>query len=717
MFDIKNIIEFFKEKKNLIFNISLFIIAYFLIVYFLPIERKFRYEFQKGRPWQHEDLIAPFDFPIYKLPEEIQAEKDSILHNIKPYFIYDPTVEQKMLSQLTIDYDQAWQNYYKQDSALRATDYSYRHQVPIPRKKRFDYYYTLIEKKLHTIYQKGIFDMAEVYDLLPKNLDNAMIVIYRDDIAKTYSINEVYNLKSAYETLEKYLDQLKKLYPHDAYIIQFFHNLNLNSYIKANLIYSQKKTEELKQKALASISETMGFVQAGQRIIYKGEVVDLQKYRILMSLKREYEQANLLGSRSFLIFGSAIVVLMLMLTFVLFVYNYKPDILKNPRQVSLLLLLITLVVIGASYVVKNNTFNVYILPFAIVPVIVKVFYDERMALFVHLTIIFIIGFYAPNSFEFIILQFVSGYAAIFSLSKLSRRGQLYISSAGVFVALSILYLGIGLIQEGSFQNIRWQYFLYFGINSMLVLLAYPLIYAFEKIFGFISDMTLIELSNTNNPLLRRLSLKAPGTFQHSLQVANLAESAANVIGANSLLVRVGALYHDIGKLYAPLFFIENQISGINPHNKLEFEQSANIILRHVPEGVALAQKYHLPSQVVDFIRTHHGTTVVQYFYRQYIKKYPERIEEIDKFRYKGPRPFSKETAILMMADSLEAASRAMKNIDKEKIDKLVEDIITSQINQKQFINTDLTFKEITILKEHFKQMLLSIYHPRIEYPK
>jgi len=506
--------------------------------------------------------------------------------------------------------------------------------------------------------------------------------------------------------------------PKDKYVIEFFRNMNLSNFILPNLKFDLQRTEQLKKQALDGISETIGFVQAGERIIYKGELVDANKYRILLSLKREYESGGVFSDSAFLIIlGYIIVIIFLLITLILFIYNYQPKILSNYRKGSMILILLTIFIVATSIVEKNNYVNLYVIPFAIVPVVIKVFFDERMALFVHLTMIFIIGFMAPNSFEFVILQFVSGYAAIFSLSTLSRRGQLYVSSAGVFLALSVLYLGIALTQEGNLSNIRWNYFAYFGISSFLVLLAYPLIYAFERIFGFISDMTLIELSNTNHKLLRQLAMKAPGTFQHSLQVANLAESAANKIGANSLLVRTGALYHDIGKLYAPIFFTENQISGINPHDNLPFEESAKIIINHVSEGVALAQKNKLPQQIIDFIRTHHGTTTVQYFYKNYIKKYPDRKEDIEKFTYPGPRPFSKETAILMMADSLEAASRSIKDINKEKIDQLVEDIINKQMEQKQFVNTDLTFREITTLKEFFKELLLNIYHMRIEYPK
>ncbi len=714
---IKKFSNFIKKYREIILNIIIFLASYFVIINFLPQERRFRYEFQKGKPWQHEDLIASFDFPVYKLPEEIQRERDSIENSVKPYFVYNENVETQVISSLINEYEIQWKHYLKQDSSLRVNDYNYRRSVPRPRKERFDWYFKKLQKILHVIYDKGLYDPADLQQITSSPEKVTLIVIYRDKIAKTYSIDEVYSLKAAYEFIQKYFDQWVKQNPRDAYIVNFFRNMDLQKYLRPNMILDEQKTQMLKETALANISETIGFVQAGERIISKGEVVDLQKYRILMSLKKEYEKTNLLASKTFLLLGNAVIVFILLLTLGLFIYNYKPLILSNFRQTSFLILLITLVIPSFSYVIRSNLFNVYIFPLAIVPIIIKAFFDERMALFVHLTIVFIIGFYAPNSFEFVILQFVSGYAAIFSLSQLSRRGQLYASSAGVFLALSILYLGIGLTQEGSLKSINWQYFIYFAVDAVLLLLAYPLIYIFEKLFGFISDMTLIELANTNNKLLRELAMKAPGTFHHSLQVSNLAEAAANKIRANSLLVRVGALYHDIGKLHAPLYFIENQIHGINPHDNLDFKESAQIILQHVTKGVELAKKHNLPKQIIDFISTHHGTTVIQYFYKMYIKKYPEKEGELAEFTYPGPKPFSKETAIVMMADSIEAASRSIKEINKEKIDELVENIINYQMSLGQYENTDLTFQEIFILKQLFKKLLLNIYHARIEYPK
>ena len=709
--------QIFNKYSKQIYSLILFIIAYLIIINILPQERKFRYEIQKGKPWQHEDLIATFDFPIYKLADEIERERDSIEKHIKPYFIYEESVEKQVITRFIRDYEIEWLNYLKQDSVLRANDYNYRMSVPKPKRILFNYYFKELQKILHNVYNRGVYDFFDIQKITSDPSQITLLVIYRDGIAKTYSLSEVYSLKSGYEYLIKNLDKWREKEPKNSYIINFFRNMNLNQYIEPNLRLDQHKTNLLKQSALYSISETIGFVQAGEKIISKGEVVDFKKYRILMSLKKEYEKSNLLGSKNFLFLGNAIVVFILLLTFILFIYNYKPLILSSPKDVSFFLVLLVLNIVLFSYIIRTNIFNIYIFPLAIVPVIVKVFFDERLALYMHLTIVFIIGFYAPNSFEFVILQFVSGYAAIFSLSQLSRRGQLYTSAIAVFLALSILYLGIGLTQEGSLNSLNWKYFIYFGVNVLLLLLAYPLIYIFEKLFGFLSDLSLLELANTNNKLLRELSMKAPGTFHHSLQVANIAEGAANKVNANALLVRVGALYHDIGKLYAPLFFIENQVFGYNPHDKLDFKESAKVILKHVSKGEELAKKYKLPNQIIDFIRTHHGTMVIQYFYKLYIKKYPDKEDDLKDFVYPGPKPFSKEMAILMMADSIEAASRSIKNIDQQKIDSLVDSIIDNQLDSRQFDNSDLTFQQISILRKYFKDILIRLYHARIEYPK
>ncbi len=373
-------------------------------------------------------------------------------------------------------------------------------------------------------------------------------------------------------------------------------------------------------------------------------------------------------------------------------------------------------VLVASTTFKFNLVSIYLLPFAILPIILKTFYDSRLALFIHIITILLIGFFAPNSFEFVFLNVVAGMVAIISLTNVYRRSKLVVTSLYVIAAYSVIYLGIALVQEGNLASIEWKYFRLFGVNGILVMISYPLIYMFEKTFGFMSDATLMELSDTNQPLLRKLAEVAPGTFQHSLQVANLAEDAVFQVGGNPLLVRAGALYHDIGKMEEPLYYIENQTSSINPHDNLEFEQSARIIIDHVRKGVDLAKKNKLPEAIIDFIRTHHGTTTVQYFYRSYLRKYPEADVDVRKFSYPGPRPGSRETAIVMMADSVEAASRSLKEITENTLDKLVDSIIGNQMREEQYNDAQITFKEITTIREVFKRRLRNIYHARISYP-
>ncbi|MFP4019745.1 MAG: HD family phosphohydrolase, partial [Bacteroidales bacterium] len=371
----------------------------------------------------------------------------------------------------------------------------------------------------------------------------------------------------------------------------------------------------------------------------------------------------------------------------------------------------------SSLTIRLNPDLVYLIPFAILAIIIRSFYDARLALFIHIITVLLVGFYAPSSFNFIFLNFIAGIVAIFSLTSLSRRGKLFLSATLVILSYAFVYFGIAITQEGNLQNINWMNFAYFGINGAIVLSSYPLIYVFEKIFGFVSDVTLMELSDTNQPLLRRLSERAPGTFQHSLQVANLAETAVFQIGGNTLLVRTGALYHDIGKMDNPIYFIENQSPDFNPHEQIDSEESAKIIIGHVKKGVEIASKYKLPAQIVDFIRTHHGTTKVQYFYKKYIQNTED--EEIDdaQFTYPGPKPFSKEMAVLMMADSVEAASRSYTKLNEKIINNLVDTIIDGQLNAGQFENVDVTFRDITIIKGIFKKKLQNFYHARIKYPK
>jgi hypothetical protein len=707
-------LNFITKNKKKFHKYLIFISAFLLIFLTFQKERKFRFEFQKGTPWEHDDLFAPFDFPVYKLDNEIQKEIDSIYNNKKISFIYDKQIEEEQLKKLNNAFEQEWKKTLKLDSIQRKTDRNYRRK-PKPNKYIFEKYYKKLIGYLDFVYQKGIFDPSKI--LKYTNKSNYKLVFQKNKFVNTYTRDQVFSLKSAFEYVNNKLNDEISKSPEKDKLSKFFDDLEINQFISQNLFFNKQKTEEYTNLALENISKTRGFIQAGELIISKGEIITLDKYRILLSLKNYYEYAQ--GSYSLLLIrlGNAIVVLLLLLMLTLYLHNNKKDIFDNSSSFLFIFLLLVIFVDFSNLVMRLNLFSIYIFPIALLPLIIKTFFDERLALYVLLTSIILIGFNAANGFEFIVIQFIGGFFAIFGISHLNRRGQLYISAISAFVSMSIIYFAIAIIQEASLKNIDWINFLYFAIYGLLLLSAYPLIYLFEKIFGMVSDLTLLELSNTNHALLQKLAHKAPGTFQHSLQVANMAEAAANKIGANSLLVRVGALYHDIGKTKAPAFFIENQVTGYNPHDQIDFDQSAQIIIGHVTNGIALATKHNLPQQITDFIRTHHGTTQVQYFYKNYIKKYPEKKDEIDKFTYPGPKPFSKETVILMMADSLEAASRSLKEINKEKIQELVDRIIEYQMNARQYDEANITFKEINTLKQLFKDLLINIYHARIEYPK
>ena len=452
--------------------------------------------------------------------------------------------------------------------------------------------------------------------------------------------------------------------------------------------------------------------------MFPGEVVDNKTYQILESLKRAYEQR--LGGDyqySIILLGQIIFVFAAIFVLYLFLYHFRFEILQDSLKTVFILLLVILMVSVSSITVKIRPEALYIIPFAILPIIIRSFYDARLALFIHIIAIMLIGSFVPSSFEFVFLNFIAGIVAIFSLTSLSRRGKLFLSAAMVVLSYIFVYFGLSITQEGNIEGVDWVNVGYFGINGALVLASYPLIFIFEKTFGFLSDVTLMELSDTNQPLLRRLSEQAPGTFQHSLQVASLAEAAAYQTGSNTLLVRTGALYHDIGKMENPFYFIENQNTDFNPHQQLSFRESAKLIINHVKKGVEYAYKFKLPGPIVDFIRTHHGTTKVHYFYKKYLQEYNEDEVDEAEFTYSGPKPFSKEMAVLMMADAVEAASRSYNVLDEKTINSLVDNIIDSQLNSGQFENVDITFREITIIRGIFKKKLQNFYHARIQYPK
>lgn len=705
----KRFFSYLKKNYKYIFRAFLFILTIAIIVYIFPREGKFRYEFQKGKPWLHENLFAPFDFPIYKSDKQLEAEKDSILKSYNPYFQLDSSIFITERTKLLNYYNDKLEEFIKIKEEDEHSGFNkYRKRIF---KKNADLFLTRALSILHEIYSIGIVDLNGAAEDV-ENYDN--IIVLKDKLAENYAIKTLLTQKTAYENLTKsinaYLDSNKRFirYP------EFYKNFNIFEYVLPNINYDKNTSETVKNDLLTNVSLTKGMVQSGEKIISQGEIIDHRLHRILESLK--YESENRLGTGYFseiILLGQIIFVFACVGVLFLFLLNFRSDILKHSLKTTFILMLVLVIVIISRFTISY----LYIVPFALIPIIIKTFYDARLALFIHFVTILLVGFIAPNGFEFIFLSFIAGIVAIFSLTNLYRRGKLFLSAVLVFFSYSFVYFGLVITQEGNFSGIDLQNFVYFALNGGLVLLAYPLIYIFEKTFGFLSDLTLMELSDTNQKLLRDLAEKAPGTFQHSMQVANLAEEAIHKIGGNPLLVRTGALYHDIGKMNNPIYFIENQRTGFNPHDTHEFDESANIIISHVKDGVELAKKHSLPDPLIDFIQTHHGTTKVQYFYRSYIKKFPDKDVDVNMFTYPGSKPFSKETAVLMMADSVEAASRSLSKIDEETISNLVDNIITDQMNEGQFDNVDINFKDITNIKDVFKDKLRNIYHARIKYPK
>jgi len=713
----KKALQFIRENKKVILRIIIILCSVTFLVYLFPREGKFKYEYQRGRPWMHEDLIAPHDFPIHKLENEITSERDSILREFKPYFRYDSVLVINQLNRFYEIFNEVWKTHLEEEYGIteELNEARWRDRQLLETEER---YKSFASKLLEFVYSKGIVGVQDVLE----RVDNQQlsIVLMKGKIAEEYDYSEVFTQKSAYEYMVNAVNSMKleDMREGEERTLEFFRKLNLNEFIEPNLTYDEETSNTVKESLIGEISLTQGMVQMGERIISRGEVVSHQKFRILESLRQEYETRMGYSSNYLLIIAGQIILLFIsILVLFLFLYHFRNEIYQDNLKSVFILFLLVLFVFIASMILKTRAVSIFLVPFAIVPIIIRTFYDARLALFIHMITLMIIGFLVPNAFEFVFLNIIAGIVALFSLTNIYRRGKLFLTAVLIFVSYGFVYFGMAIIQEGNFSSIEWIDYAWFAGNSGLILLSYPLIFVFEKTFGFLSDATLMELSDTNQPLLRKLAEKAPGSFQHSLQVSNLAEEAIRVIGGNPLLVRTGALYHDIGKMENPIYFIENQRDGYNPHDALEFDASAEIIIGHVQKGVEMAKKHKLPSQIIDFIQTHHGTTKVQYFYRSYIKKFPEGEVDPKRFSYPGPKPFSNETAVLMMADSVEASSRSLKSYSQETIDELVDAIIDYQVKESQFYDSPITFKNIDAIKQVFKKRLANIYHTRIEYPK
>jgi putative nucleotidyltransferase with HDIG domain len=488
--------------------------------------------------------------------------------------------------------------------------------------------------------------------------------------------------------------------------------------LSPNLIYDKLRTEKARHELIDGISDSKGMVAEGERIISKGEMIDLDKYRKIESLKREYlNSMENSANRYLFLIGRIIIALFAFTIIYLFIKRFREYVLESRKKTFFILLLMVFFIFITDIVHNLSDINIYLIPFIIVPILITTFYETRLALFVHLITILLAAFYAPNSFEFIFIQFFAGIIAIIGLKKIQKRSQFFSATLLAVLSYFVLYFGFAINQEGNVKSIEWINFAWFAGNGILVLLSFPMVYVFEKTFNFVSEISLLELSDTNQKLLRELAEKAPGTFQHSMQVANLAEEVIRIIGGNAMLARTGALYHDIGKLSNPQYFTENQVSGMNPHSSLPYTESAAIIINHVTSGYEMAKKAKLPASIIDFILTHHGTTKTEYFYRLYKKENPDDEFAAEKFSYPGPKPTTKETAVLMMSDSIEAASRSLKQYDKQTISDLVESMIDFQIKEKQYDNASITFAEINEAKKIIKNKLNNIYHARIEYPK
>lgn len=654
-------------------------------MFFLPKGGKFKYEFQKGKPWQFENLYAPFDFSIQKTDSEIAKEKQVIESNQLPYYRYDQAEVEKVTEQFEQKFEDKWGN-----TSLRENQ-----------KKRLKYFSKVI---LDSVYAKGILQNNG------KQVQRSFIFLVKNNEASKVRVSDFFRVSEINDLIGRVLtDNNLSVFEKDTQSLFF-------DIIAPNVSFDNNLTQKARNEALSKLSYTRGTIDQGRLIIAKGEVVEAENLKILESLKSEYESELWTANNYYyILIGYTVLVALVLIMLFLFLKKYRRTVYENNVKVTFIFFNILLMVFITTIVIKYNDQLVFVVPLCILPLILKTFFDARLGLFVHVLTILILGFVVPNSFEYIFLQIITGIVTILTVSELYKRANLFVSVGQITLIYVIGYLAFHTIHEGDLSDIEWYTLGLFLLNGMITLFVQPLIYIYEKLFGLVSDVSLLELSDTNSKLLKELSNKAPGTFHHSLQVANLAEAAANEIGANAMLVRVGALYHDIGKMNEPTYFTENQVTNVNPHDELSPKDSARIIINHVIKGIEIARKNNLPDRIIDFIRSHHGTTLVFYFYKKQ-KELDDDVNEED-FRYPGPLPFSRETAILMMADSVEAASKSLKNPTFLIIDEFVDKIISGQMKANQFLNADITFKEIETIKKIFKQKLINIYHLRVEYPE
>ena len=686
MSKIKTIIEKIRHSYYGIMKVLAFILALAIVVLLMPRNVKFKYEYQKMRPWPHETLYAPFNFPIYKSDETVRKEKEEALKNVEPIFTFDVQGTENGREQLIKDFDSQW----------------------IDSIGDKDYYETLVLDIYDNIENKGIV----VKNNFTSNFKgDETVVVLRNKVQTKCQYEDFYTMSTALSYIQSQIDSIS-----DYNTMQLINNLLHNS-LRSNVVYSENMTKQAEKMAVDNIMLTFGMVQKDELIIMEGEIVTEEKYQIISSLQREYADitANNFFSRNYMFYGQLLLVSMVFLALYFTLRMLRPDIFEQLRYINLILLLMLLLIVPSFLLLKYAPSLIYLMPVAIMAMLLMTFFDARISIIVQVMTLIIISLAVPNPFQYFFVQLLVSFIAIFSMTKRTRRASYFGTSMAVFVTYLLVYTGMTLIFDGDFDSFSLRTVVIYAGNAFFTMLALPLAFLFERVFGFVTDLSLLELSNTNSPLLRKLASEAPGTFQHVMQVADLCEEVIYNIGGNALLVRTGAMYHDIGKTRNPFYFIENQNGKYNPHDDVSNAESAQIIISHVIDGIEICREYHIPEQIIDFVRTHHGTRRTEYFYQMELRENPDGVDE-EEFKYPGPVPFSKETAVLMMCDAVEAASRSMKDKTEESINKLVDNIIDGQMKANQFDNTNITFHDISVTKKVLKKKLMSIYHVRVAYP-
>ncbi|MDO4462620.1 MAG: HDIG domain-containing protein [Bacteroidia bacterium] len=694
-----------RRYRDIIFRVVAFVVTAIVVIVSFPDVEKFNYEYELQRPWRYQNVIAPFDFSILKTEAELTQERDSLRRFVRPIYRKDSI----SLGQIT------------DEVGSKLESFESRLSLYCPAGVNTDTIYVCMKRvlvgELERAYARGIVELPDG----EVNASEYELSLVKGNIAEPYTLSEFLSLKDAYSALVRNLThELELRYGLGAnWCKVLVQRLPIAEMITANVTYDKERTEMELEQRLQSLSLAQGKVFAGQRIIGTGDIVDKRSAKLLDSLRQASEKMYGRGEIEIaILLGETLMTVLLLGSLILFLYFFHKEVWSNIRSLSFILLLVMLAVAVAGIMSARHDNITFIIPYVIIPITLRLLMDSRIAMYVHTVTVVFVSFMAYNSQLFLMLHIPAGMIAIVSLVNLTRRWQLLKTAFMVFLYYTLAYSGYVIWQTGDMgESLGGIPYVMLAVNCTLILLSYPALYIVEKLFGFVSDVTLMELSDTNNPLLRELSEKAPGTFQHSMQVANLAQDVAYAIGANAMLVRAGAMYHDIGKMISPMYFTENQSGGINPHNELSYEESAKIVISHIENGIKLARKSKLPQQIIDIIQSHHGNATARYFYIAYCNEHQGEDVDPKPFSYMGPPPQTKEQAITMMADAVEASSKSLQMYTDDAIENLVEKIVSIQLEDKQLNQSPLTFKDIEVAKQVMKNKLKNIYHARIQYPE